>query len=223
MLRTRCVRLLILLLSLPAVALLAWWGIVRLDLQRTPAPRWDLQAMGVICWGDHDLAGARPGDPPPQPVPQAPPGTLPAGRAALIAWHVLHEHGGVQALQPFLFYGEGPTLVQATFPDGERRLAWRRTNLISEDDTGMSGVAAAVYLDAATGEPLALVRDISVCEPSWSPLFLNVDNRYLLAVWLHTSGQLVLLALYGSVVLLIGGVVAGIRWLRARRRRSASP
>lgn len=52
----------------------------------------------------------------------------------------------------FLFYGEGPTLVQATFPDGERRLAWRRTDLISEGEMGMSGVAATVYLDAVMGE-----------------------------------------------------------------------
>jgi len=85
--------------------------------------------------------------------------------------------------------------VQATFPDGKRRLVSRRISLMSQDELGMSGVAAAVYLDAATGEPLALIRDLFVCEPSWSPLFAYVDNKYVLRVWLQMSGQLVLLAL----------------------------
>ena len=217
MLPTKRTLFLIALLSLPAVALLAWWGIVQLDLQRIPAPRWDLQAKGGICWGDTDLAGARPGDPPPQRVSETPPGTLQADRAVLIAQYVINQHVGGQDLSSFFFYGQGPALVQATFPDGERRLAWRRVSVIS--DTGMSGVGAAVYLDATTGEPLALVRDIPVCEPSWTPLFLQPDNKYLLQVWLHTSGQFVLLALYVAVVLFIVGVAFGIRWLRAKRRR----
>jgi len=126
---------------------------------------------------------------------------------------------GAQVFQSFLYgEGEGPTLVRATFPDGKRRLAWRRTSLISEDDIGMSGVAAAVYLDAATGAPLALVRDIYVCEPSWSPLFLSSNNEVHWAVWLQTSGQFLLLALYVAVVLFVVGVVLGIRWLRVRPR-----
>jgi hypothetical protein len=100
--------------------------------------------------------------------------------------------------------------------NGERRLAWRRTSLISEDDIGMSGVAAAVYVDAATGAPLALVRDIYVCEPSWSPLFL-ASNECHWAVWLRTAGQSLLLALYVAAVLFVVGAVSGIRWLRARR------
>jgi hypothetical protein len=212
-------------LSLPGLALLVWWLSVQVYLQQIPPPRWDLPARGMICWGDSDLAGARPGDPPPQRVSETPPGTLPAGRAALIAWHVIHKHikhiGGQDLY--FLFYGEGPTLVQATFPDGQRRLAWRRTDLISEDEMGMSGVAAAVYLDAATGEPLALIRDIPVCEPSWSPLFLSSGgNKYLLAVWLQTFGQFVLLALYVAVVLFSLGAISGIRWLRRRKGPPAS-
>ena len=221
MLPTRRALFLIALLSLPAVALLAWWGIVQLDLQRIPAPRWDLPAKGMICWGDHEFSGASPGDPPPKRVSETPPGTFPADRAALIAQHVINRQIGGQDLFSFVFFGQGPTLMQTTFPDGEQRLAWRRVSVIS--DTGMSGVAAAVYLDAATGEPLALVRDIPVCEPSWTPLFHEADNKYLRQVWLHTSGQFVLLALYVAVVLFIvgvvlgiRGVVPGIRWLRAR-------
>jgi hypothetical protein len=221
---TRRIWLRVALLSLPAVALIAWRGIVALDLRRIPPARWNLEARDRICYGDRDLVGTRPGDPPPERVSETPPGTLPADRAALIAWHVIRKHTNVQPFQGSSYgflYGEGPTLVQATFPDGERRLAWRRTLLIGQDDMGMSGVAAAVYLDAATGEPLALVRDIYVCEPSWSPLFMSSSIEYNLSVWLQTFGQFVLLGLYIAIALLVVGVIFGVRWLRARRRRRA--
>jgi hypothetical protein len=116
-------------------------------------------------------------------------------------------------------YGEGPTLVKGTFPDGEQRLAWRRVSLVTIRDAGMTGVATAVYLDASTGEPLALVRGISVCEPSWSPLFMSPDNRHAITVWLQTSGPFVLLALYAAIVLCAVVMALGIRWLRARRKQ----
>ncbi len=203
--------------SLPAVAILVWWGIVRLDLQRLPAPRWSLPAKDQICYEDADLAGARPGDPPPERVADSPPGTISPDRAAFIAYHVIDRHFGSPNLQNALTYGEGPTLVRATFPDGQPRLAWRIISLLTEDEFGMSGVAAAVYLDAGTGEPLALVRGIRVCEPSWSPLLRVTTNEYFWQTWLHTAGLPLLLAFYVVVVLLIAGVVAGLRWLRLRR------
>lgn len=216
-------------LSLPGLALLAWWVSVQVYLQQIPPPRWVLPARDAIFCCSHEDIGASPGDPPPERVSETPPGTLPAGRAALIAQHVINQHIGGQDLFSFFFYGQGPTLVQATFPDGERRLAWRRVSLISEDEQGMYGVAAAVYLDAATGEPLALVRDIPVGEPSWSPLFYDIDNQYALRVWLQMSGQFVLLALYVAVVLFIvgvvlgiRGVVSGIRWLRRHKKTPAA-
>lgn len=217
-------RLLVLLavVSLPAVAILAWWGVVRLDLLRTPAPRWSVPAKDQICYGDVDLAGARPGDPPPE-VSEAPPGILSPDRAALIAHHVIDQQIGSPNLAYVLMYSEGPTLVQATFPDGIRRLAWRIINLITQDEYGMSGVAAAVYLDAGTGEPLALVRGISVCEPSWSPLLRIEPNVYFWQIWLQTEGLPLLLAFYVVVVLLIWGAVAGLRWLRLRRRLHRRP
>ena len=84
----------------------------------------------------------------------------------------------------------------------------------------MSGVATAVYLDAATAEPLALVRGISVCEPSWSPLFLFAVNKRSMTVWLQTFGPFALLGLYVALVLLVVGMALGIRWLRTRRNRA---
>jgi hypothetical protein len=135
---------------------------------------------------------------------------------------VIAKHVDAKAPQSVFLYGEGPTLVWATFPDGMRRLAWRRISLISQDDMGMSGTAAAVYVDARTGEPLALVRDIYVCEPSWSPLFLASDNEAILVAWLQTSGPSVLLIFCLAAALFTTGLVLGIRWLRVRfgRRRA---
>ena len=107
-------------------------------------------------------------------------------------------------------------MPRSSTPAGLIRLAWRRISLISQDEMGMSGAAAAVYLDAMTGEPLALVRDIYVCEPSWSPLFLASANQSVLIAWLQTSGPFVLLGVYLFIVLFIVGLVLGIRWLRFR-------
>ncbi len=217
-------RLLVLLavVSLPAVAIVAWWGIVRLDVLRMPAPRWSVPAKDQICYGDVITVGARPGDPPPE-VSETPAGILSPDRAALIAYHVMARQVGSPDLVYVLMYSEGPTLVQATFPDGVRRLAWRFVSLITQDESGMSGVAAAVYLDAGTGEPLALVRGISVCEPSWSPLLRIEPNQYFWQIWLQTEGLPLLLAFYVVVVLLISGVVAGLRWLRLRYRLHRRP
>ena len=134
---SRRIRVLVVLLSLPPVALLAWRGAVQLDLQKIPAPRWELPAKGRICWGDNDLAGARPGDPPPQPVGEMPKEALSADRAALIARYVIDKHVGVIAVQDAFLYGKGPTLVQATFPDGVRRLAWQRVSLIGQGEMGL--------------------------------------------------------------------------------------
>jgi hypothetical protein len=114
-------------------------------------------------------------------------------------------------------YAEGPTLVRATFPDGLQRLAWRRISLVDQDSSHMIGTTASVYLDATTGEPLALVRDIYVSEPSWGPLFFGSANKTGLRVWLHVWGPFVLLALYLVTVLLIVGAALLIRRLRARR------
>ncbi len=217
--QTKRLAVIIGLLSLPAVALLVWWAVVQIDLGRTPAPRWDLPAQGSICWGDIELAGARPGDPPPEKSEIAP-GIISPGRAALVAQYLVDKYVGGQDLWQSWMYGEGPTMVSATFPDGVSRLAWRRIALISQTEDGMSGVAAAVYLEANTGQPLALVRGISVCEPSWSPLLMG-GNAHFLTVWLQTSGQFALLAIYVALVLLVAGVVFGVRWLRSRLRRPA--
>jgi hypothetical protein len=170
---TRRVRLLILLLSLPVVELLAWRGIVQLSLLRVPALRWDVQAQRNISGNIPGLAAGTPDAPRSEWVSETPPGTLPADRAALIAWHVIQKHVRDKDFQSVYLYAEGPTLVRVTFPDGVQRLAWRRISLVSQDSSGMIGTAAGVYLDARTGEPLALVRDIHVSEPSWGPLFLD--------------------------------------------------
>jgi hypothetical protein len=188
-----------------------------LSLLRVPAPRWDVQAQGAISGTIPGLAATKPGAPRSERVSQPPPDALPADRAALIAWRVIQKHVRDKAFHSVFMYAEGPTLVRTTFPDGNQRLAWRRISLVNLDSSYMIGTAASVYLDARTGEPLALVQDIYVSEPSWGPLFFGSANRAGLKVWLQISAPLVLLALYLVTVLLIVGMVLVIRHLRARR------
>jgi len=146
---------------------------------------------------------------------------LSADRAALTAWRVIQKHVRDRAFHSVFLYAEGPTLVRATFPDGVQRLAWRRISLVQQDSSRLIGTAAAVYLDAWTGEPLVLVREIYVSEPSWGPLFFGSANRTGFKVWLNTSAPPILLALYLVTVLLIAGLVLGIRRLRARHARAS--
>jgi hypothetical protein len=58
-----------------------------------------------------------------------------------------------------LGYIDGPQLVVAKFPDGKDYQAW----YILETSFGqpISGTSVAVYVDAGTGQPLMLIRDIA--------------------------------------------------------------
>lgn len=58
-----------------------------------------------------------------------------------------------------LGYVDGPHLVLATFPDGKERLAWYI--LSTSFGQPVSGTSSAVYVDAGTGQPLMLMRDIA--------------------------------------------------------------
>ena len=71
---------------------------------------------------------------------------------------------------PFL---TNPTLARATFPDGQRRLAWYELTVVDLSDNAMEGEANVLFVDALTGEPLMLVTDIMLGDPvmgcGWSP------------------------------------------------------
>ncbi len=62
----------------------------------------------------------------------------------------------------------GPALVRATFPDVGQRLAWLNVAALDDpktDPNARLGKAAVIYLDAQTGDPLAFVVAAGVDDP----------------------------------------------------------
>ena len=106
-------------------------------------------------------------------------------------------------------FSDGPTLVQATFPDNQQRLSWAYVVVLDAGGFTLLGDAAIVYLDALTGEPLALVSNLTVGDPQ-----MVCSSNFVLApvallwpvVFLYVCGLAVLLA-----------VVAVVRVLRRRK------
>jgi hypothetical protein len=144
-----------------------------------------------------------------------PRGVISHTRALQIAWHVVDEVAGGVYIDDVWVYREGPTLVEATFPDGKQRLAYRWEAMVSLFDWAQ-GESARVYLDAKTGEPLVLITGIFVADP-----FMNerLDYDFLLLLPVNSdfyrfSGSLYLL-ISGSLVV----IVLSARWLWGRIRK----
>jgi hypothetical protein len=104
-------------------------------------------------------------------------------RAELVAREVVEQHEGGIVTQfidelgrPCPHAGRGPTLVELSLPDGQKRRAWERS-LLTETQ-GTYGVIATVYVDAETGKPLVLIQNQMVGDYAFefpSPLALCGD------------------------------------------------
>jgi hypothetical protein len=107
-----------------------------------------------------------------------------------------------------------PRLVQATI-GGQQRLAWLTVMLLDNETTASSGAslgkAAVIYLDAQTGDPLAVITDVAVSSLSscGTPRF-SLTSRQIL--------PLALLGAYVALVIIVGATV----WLRKRKRAAIS-
>src|SRR5258707_4045607 len=66
-----------------------------------------------------------------------------------------------------------PQLVERQFADGQTRLAWVYGEGCITDKIYMSAKAEFVYLDAATGAPLLLIKDMFAGDPSFTCLPLS--------------------------------------------------
>ncbi len=129
------------------------------------------------------------------------------GRAVITRYYDFHGASGAPLT------GVTPRLVFATFPDGQRRLAWVFGLLVSTRHDFMSANAAMVYLDANTGAPLLLLTDITVGDPSFTcPPIYGEDLIEAMTQGITTT----LLAGYiGGILLFIG-----VRTLWRRRRKT---
>jgi hypothetical protein len=108
------------------------------------------------------------------------------------------------------FVAAGPTLVRATFPDGEARNAWLYAEMVSLDPRFLSGEIALVYLDDSSGAPLLLIDAIQINDPLMGCGALPVD--------LPNFARVMLVGLLLAYGLLLG---AGWLFFRWRRRRAA--
>jgi hypothetical protein len=105
---------------------------------------------------------------------------------------------------------QGPALVRGTFPNVGERLAWLNVALLENNVEARLGKAAVVYVDAETGEPLAILTAAAVENPMTACGPAPMSRRDLLRRYLP------LLLMGGYLALVMAGV--GIRYIVGRRR-----
>lgn len=175
------------LLILPVILLLAIWLAVKIYFYLLPPPLWVLSASAAIS-GD-SLKGA---ELPTSGQPQAAPltgETIPSWRAALASWKMLNDQTNKDVV-----INNGPSLVIASYPNGLTRLAWRSISLVSSSEDGATGIAVAAFVDADTGQPMAVIHDIPVYNPHQSALSgISFVSRNVL---LLRNGPLILMGFY---------------------------
>jgi hypothetical protein len=202
-------RFFIILLLLPVAAAIVWWVGVQVYLRLLPSPIWAMQSTGVVSSLAQDNA-----DPSNSTVLAVPVAEhlIPSRRAALVAWQIMRSQVGQNVT-----IHEGPSLVMIAFPDGLSRLTWRCIALLDLSPTGKQGIAIAAYVDAASGKPLAVVKDIVVVDPALSALTSPADAAYW--VILLTNGPLFLLGGYLILLAVLLLVLSILRSLKRMQKR----
>jgi len=198
------------LLLLPVLFLMAWWTGVQVYLLSLPYPQWVLAAR--IGISDSDLSGANLGGA--QAVPEnVDLEVIPPRRAALISWQMLKDTTGYSVT-----LNAGPTLMVVTFPDGQARLAWRSIALVSISPDGLSASAAAAYLDATNGTPLAVIQNISVTGSDIAALAAPAES----SIWVLIMRNLPLILL-GAYLMVIALVLLAASLIHRLTRHEPAP
>jgi hypothetical protein len=198
-------RLFLLLLALPVVILIAQLLSLQTAVWRAGEPRWVVDSEAGYyssCTTAAQLeryhaalideAGAL--------------AVISRQRAEEISQHVLARHYGPAPV----LYSHGPALAIATFPDGQKRFTWYRVMLYDGGGATLMGRGMVVYLDAFSGEPLLLIRDVTVGDPT---MVCDMD---------FTPSIRILLLLGLVAYLVVVGLLGGLLWLLRRRRLSRS-
>jgi hypothetical protein len=175
-------------ISLPIIALLGWFLYEQVPIWATPMPRFvdsGRVEMGG-CRGAAELYEA-------EPVGYEQVANITRLQASNVANRVVYRHFGVTELPGADYLG----LVQATFQDGQRRLAWYK--VVTIETYALESKASIVYVDALTGEPLVFVTDVWLTyDPCMSilscgcPIILHLSPRQYFILGLLVSYLLVL-------------------------------
>jgi hypothetical protein len=115
----------------------------------------------------------------------------------------------------FYVYSLGPEAVFARFSDEEQRLTWFRVVVTERGQADMIGEAAAIYIDAMTGEPLVLITGVKVTDLLFSCRY----DEEAIARALH---QRVLPVGVIGVCLLFAGISFGVRNAVIARREAGA-
>lgn len=160
-------------------------------------------------------------EPPAEPVDAADQTVIPDARAAAIADAVLREAFSLADGQN-PEYVSGPVLLRAALPDGGARVVWARVWSVQpyarDQDTSVA------YIDAETGDPLALYTGITMPDPAFDAdcVFFPLDFTQLVTPEVMLISTLLWTVILIVLLLLVSFVIWGIGWLRRRGESDAS-
>lgn len=187
-------------LFLPAILLLGWFLVEQVQVWTAPEPRW------VISVSDQeDFPSCQ------------------SAEAFVLETFDVHpvEEGGkrlitaeragdfISRILGFFPIHDEPTLAEATFPDGQRRLVWYRFDLVDTGQHDMEGQVPCLFIDALSGEPLLLVTDLVVFDPCMAGCDC-LSAQF--SIFRFSRNQVIALTLL-IPSLLISGIIL---WLRRR-------
>lgn len=133
-------------------------------------------------------------------------------RATAIGAGVIESQTDIRRICQNALVSFEPKLVQKQFADGQTRLAWVYGEGCGTDKNFMTGTAEFAYIDATTGEPLLLIKDMFAPDPSFTCPQLAPLERYFQTVKLFGIGIAITVA-YLITVLIAAFIL--------RRRRKA--
>jgi hypothetical protein len=200
---TAFTRAIISIVALPMLIALGWLLYQQILVWTIPKPQWVISRTDWTvgrCIDAADLPSYWVAHPDPGDIP---PDAIPADEAREIADRVISRHRWAFG-EGFYVYSLGPEAVFAALPDGQQRLVWFRVVVTERGQADTAGEAAAVYLDAMTGEPLVLITAVTVTDLLFSCRY----DEEAIARALH---QRVLPVGVVGVCLLFAGAAFGIR------------
>lgn len=199
------------LISALLLAMLARYFLSGEESAPLEAPVYVVERTGVRAAGCA-LAAIRAAEPDAIPLDPAS-GLIPASRAESAADALLRQHTGLEAYRVPAFTA-GPAPIRAILPDGEVYSAYYRLWIPEPDGAlGYSENAVVVYIDAHTGQPLALFDGVTVVDPLSAADCLRPPPPGLLEVARASFHRMQIGLLAGLVLALLG-----IAWVTVKLR-----
>ncbi len=145
--------------------------------------------------------------------------TIDSARAARIGAGVVQSQTDLHTLSGRPIGDFTPILLTRDFPDNQSHLAWAYGEGRRVDTTGLEARAEIVYIDAATGEPLLLIKNIVIFDAGFTcPQIDEIDQNHF-----QKKAQQMIVQLAAVVITVLYLIVAVVLGIRFYRRRHALP